>query len=164
MTEENNQKEESVEIKENNIEEQKETEDYINTLRRLQAEFENYIKRTEKEKQELTKYATHKVIIKLLKIIDDYEKALETIKPKLDQEITRGLEMIHKQLHRVLEEEGVSQIKTEKTKFDPYKHEVIDTTEGKEDNLIVDEIQRGYMIHDKVLRTSKVRISKKRDE
>ncbi len=162
--EEKNQEDIRTEIKKEKkteVEEQQVNE-YISTLKRLQADFENYIKRTEKEKQELTKYATHKFMVKLLKVMDDYDKALEAIKPTVNEEITKGLDMIHRQLHRLLEDEGVIPIPTEKIKFDPYKHEVIDMIEGEEDNIVMEEIQKGYMINDKVLRTSKVKISKKK--
>ena len=162
MTQNEIKTEEVINEKEEN-KSQLEIEEYVNTLKRLQADFENHIKRTEKEKEELTRYATHKFIIKLLKVIDDYDKALETTK-KLDNEITKGLEMIHKQLHKLLEDEGITKIKAVNEKFDPYKHEVIDVTEGDEDNKIIEEIQKGYMIHDKVLRTSKVRISKNKEK
>mgnify|MGYP001610872852 CR=1 FL=1 len=138
-------------------EHQKAIEDYTNTLKRLQADFENYIKRVEKEKEEFVNYSNHKLITKLLVIADDLDKALDVVK---DKEVANGLEMIHKQFHKVLQEEGVLQINAVGAKLDPYMHEVIDIVSGNEDDLIIDEIQRGYIIKDKVLRPSKVRVSK----
>ncbi len=144
-------------------EQQKLIEDYTNTLKRLQADFENYIKRVENDKEELKEYSNHKLISKLLTVADDFEKAMEVAKKKND-EFTVGIDMIHKQLHRVLHEEGVAPIKAVGNKLDPYKHDVIDIVEGKEEDVIVEEIQRGYMIKDKVLRPAKVRISKAKGE
>ena len=77
-----------------------------------------------------------------------------------DKAIKEGIEMVYKQLQKILTEEGVKPIEAAEKKFDPYMHEVLDIVEGKEDNKIVDELQKGYLLHDKVLRTSKVRITK----
>ncbi len=146
-------------IQEKIEEQQKIIDDYTNTLKHLQADFENYVKRIEKEKQHLTEYANHKIISKLLNVADDFEKALEVMKDKND-EITKGIEMMHKNFHKLLHEEGVKPIHAMGNKLDPYKHEVIDIVEGKEDDIVVGELQKGYMIKEKVLRPSKVRISK----
>lgn len=134
-------------------------EDYINALKRLQADFENYIKRVGKEKEEFVSYSNHKLIAKLLIITDDFEKALSAVK-KGSKEVAEGVEMIHKQLNKVLQEEGVAPIEAVGTKLDPFKHDVIDVVTGNEEGIIVEEIQRGYMIKEKVLRPAKVRISK----
>ena len=133
--------------------------DYTNLLKRLQADFENYIKRAEKEKEEFTIYSTHKLVGKLLTIMDDFEKALNVAKQN-DGEISKGLEMIYKQMKKTLDEEGVKSIVTIGQKFDPFKHEVVDIVHGEHDEIIVDEIQKGYMLKEKVIRPSKVRISK----
>lgn len=137
---------------------QKAIEDYVNTLKRLQADFENYMKRVEREKEEFASYANHKMIAKLLTVADDFDKALGLVKKS--NEIGTGIEMIHKQLHKILQEEGVVPINAVGDKLDPYKHEVIDVIEGEEDNVIVEELQKGYMIKNKVLRPSRVKISK----
>ena len=140
-------------------EQEKVVSDYTNMLKRLQADFENYIKRAEKEKEEFTIYSTHKLVGKLLTIMDDFEKALTVVKEN-DTEVAKGLEMIHKQMKKILDEEGVRTIIAIGQKFDPYKHEVVDIVNGEKDEIIVDEIQRGYMLKKKVIRPSKVRISK----
>ena len=146
------------------IEEQQKTiEEYTQTLKRLQADFENYMKRVEKEKEQLSAYSNHKLISKLLIVVDDVEKALEIVKTK-DAEIAKGIELIHKNFHKLLQEEGVSPIKAVGNNLDPYKHEVLDVVEGEKDDEVVDELQKGYMIKDKVLRPSKVRISKTKGE
>ncbi len=133
--------------------------EYTNTLKRLQADFENYIKRSEKEKEEMTQYSNHKLISKLLNVMDDFEKTLDVTK-EVNKEIGEGIKMVYKNLNKVLHEEGVVQINATGNKLDPFKHEVIDIINGDEDDLVVEELQRGYMLKNKVLRPSKVRISK----
>jgi len=139
-------------------------QDYTDTLKRLQAEFDNHLKRSEKEKQEYTKFASHKLVLKLLNILDDFERAKEQAKTTGNKELLQGLELIHKVLNKTLEEEGVKQIEINDKKFDPYKHEALSIVEGEEDNVILEELQRGYMLYDKILRTSKVKISKTKGE
>ena len=138
--------------------------DYTNSLKRLQADFENYTKRVEKEKQEFSKYASHKLALKLLNVLDDFERTLDVMKESEKQELKQGIEMMHKQLNKILAEEGVKRIEALGKKFDPYMHEVLDTAEGKEDDVVLKELQKGYLMHDKVLRTCKVRISKSQEQ
>lgn len=138
----------------------KQLEDYTSTLKQLQADFENYIKRTTKEKQEFSAYATGKLLLKLLNVVDDFERALTLSKEADKETLIQGLEMVHKELHKLLSEEGVKQIETQ-GKFDPYKHEILDFKETEhEEGTILEELQKGYMLNDKVLRPSRVRISR----
>lgn len=135
-------------------------QDYENTLKRLQADFENYIKRTEKEKQDFAKYTSAKTITKFLAILDSLDNAMLVLENENNSEIKTGIQMIHKQFHKILEEEGVKPMACKNKKFDPYCHEIIDMIEHElEEGTIVEELQRGYHIHDKVLRTAKVRVS-----
>ncbi len=150
------------ELQEKIAEQTKIIDDYTNTLKRLQADFDNYIKRVEKEKEEFTKYSNHKLISKLLTIVDDFEKALDAVKNDT-KETSKGIEMIHNQLNKILQEEGVLPINALGNKLDPYMHEVMDIVDGNEDDLIVEELQKGYKIKDKVLRPSRVVISKVSD-
>ena len=137
-------------------------EDYTNTLRHLQADFENYIKRSEKEKQDLSAYANAKLLLKVLNLIDDFERALHTDADK--DTLLQGLGMIHTEAHKLLAEEGVKPIKAHGETFDPYKHEIIDFQEGEKDGIILEELQKGYMMKDKVLRPSRVRVSKQKGD
>lgn len=129
----------------------KKKKDYLDDLQRLQAEFENYQKRTEKEKQDFIKYSKQDLILKLLDILDNFERALTS---KDNQE---GINLIYKQLKETLEKEDVKQIKEDT--FNPGKHEVISTEEGEE-NKILEVFQKGYTLHDKTIRTSKVKVGK----
>ena len=162
------QKKEDTEKVENLIKELEDhktkVEEYTNNLKRLQAEFENYTKRVEKEKIEFALYASHKVLAKMLSVMDNFDKALENIKPICNEEQFKGLEMIHNQLHRLLEDEGVKPIESLGNKLDPFKHDVIEIIEGDEDNVVIKEVQKGYAMKEKILRPSKVIISQKREE
>lgn len=135
--------------------------DYIDKLKRVQADFENYIKRTEKQRQEFARYANKNLLTKLLSIIDNFKHALKTIeKTETGCETIKGIKMIFDQLHRLLKEEGVRPIEAVGKKCDPYIHEVIKQSEtDDEDGTILEEIQAGYFLHDLVLRPSKVIIS-----
>ena len=127
-------------------------DEYVDQLKRLQAEFENYVKRVDKERAQMVSCASEKIILKLLNIYDDLERAI----PGLEGEGKKGVEMIAKNLWKILEEEGVKPIKAQGEKFDPYKHEVL-MKEGEGDNVI-QELQKGYMLKDKVIRHTKVKI------
>ena len=137
-------------------------EEYLDHLKRLQAEFENYKKRTQKEKEGLIKHANTELILEILKIIDDFERALPEIK---DEHTKKGMAMIYERLMKILKEQGVSQIPST-GKFDPAKHEVIIqvTDTDKPDGEIVDELKKGYYLGSMVIRPSVVSISKKEEE
>ncbi len=138
-------------------------QDHINDLKRLQADFENHIKRTEKEKIEFAKYAGANLIISLLGIIDDFERALESMK---NDENLQGMEIVFENFKKTLEQEGVRPIIALGERFDPYKHEVVSHLESNEheENTIVEEFQKGYWLKDKIIRPSKVIISKKHND
>ena len=135
-------------------------EELTDTLKRLQAEFENYRKRIEKEKSEFVKYSHADVISKILPVLDSFEMALKhTNEP---QKFINGMKLIYAQLHSALEAEGLRPIKTDGEKFDPYMHEVLMKEESeKPEGTILEEFQKGYMLNDKILRFSKVKISGK---
>lgn len=129
--------------------------DLTDSIKRLQAEFENYKKRTNKEKLDFTQYACANVISKLLPILDSFEAALKNNK------LNDGTELILKQFEDILHAEGLKKIQTDGQKFDPYKHEVMMQEESeKEDGVILEELQSGYELNGHVIRHSKVKISK----
>ncbi len=137
--------------------------DYTDHLKRLQAEFENYAKRVDKEREDFKKYAVEKLILKLLLIIDDFERAMiEFEKKDLPKELMEGIRMIFKNLHKTLNEEGVKEIDAKNKPFDPYKHEVLlhECRKDCPDNIVLDELQKGYMLGNKVIRYAKVKINK----
>jgi len=135
-------------------------EEMTDTLKRLQAEFENYKKRVEKEKAEFVKYSHAGLIARILPVIDSFELALKNAGDR--EKFVDGMKMIYAQLYSALEAEGLRPIKASGEQFDPYKHEVLLKEESdKPEGTILEEFQKGYMLNDKVLRFSKVKISGK---
>ncbi|MBE6485858.1 MAG: nucleotide exchange factor GrpE [Methanosphaera stadtmanae] len=133
---------------------------YKDKMQRMQADFENYKKRSEKEKGEFVKYANEGLILKVLEAYEDLERALEV---KEDKNLREGVELIYKKMTKILEDEGVEEIETEHQKFDPYKHEALMTenNEDYENNEIIQDLQKGYTLNSKVIRYSKVKVCKK---
>ena len=135
------------------------TKELTNSLQHLQAEFENYKKRIEREKQDIIRYSSQNLIIKLLPIIDSFEIALENHKDK--NKFIEGMKLVFSQFYSTLEKEGLKQIDPLNEKFDPYKHEVMmHEKNDKPDNTIVEVLQKGYILNDKVIRHAKVKIAK----
>lgn len=121
------------------------------TLQRLQAEFENYQKRTQKQILEFTKFSNEALILKFLEIIDNFDLALKHSKDD-------GIKLIHSQFISILEKEGLQEIKAKE--FDPNFHEAIAKINSEEkENTIIEIHQKGYLLNDKVIRHSKVIIS-----
>jgi molecular chaperone GrpE len=135
-------------------------DDLTSTLKHLQAEFENYKKRSERENENYSKLANEKLIKELLPAVDNFELALKNAPEK--DEFYKGMELIYSELMNALNNFGVECIDCE-CKFDPYYHEVLLTEESdKENNAILDELQKGYTLNGKVIRHAKVKIAKKK--
>ncbi len=135
-------------------------EELTDTLKRLQAEFENYKKWSSKEKTDFIKYAHADMIEKVLPVLDSFEIALKNTSDK--EKFIDGMKRIYAQFHTTLNAEGLRPIKAIGEKFDPYRHEVLMKEESdKPEETILEEFQKGYMLNDKVLRHSKVKVSGK---
>ncbi len=160
--EEKNQSEEKkiLEEKEKLLEEEtKKVKEYVEHLQRLQAEFENYRKRAEQEKKLIIKQANQELIQKLLNMLDSFELAFKAIKE--EDEFSKGIKMIYSEFYSTLEKEGLKSINCLGKKFDPHFNEVLLQEESdKEEGTIIEELQKGYMLNDRVVRFSKVKISK----
>jgi len=138
-------------------------EDLTDTMQRTQAEFENYKKRVDKEKGEFVKYAKAELIQRLLSTIDTFEIALKSTKDH--EKFVKGMEMVHSQLISTLQVEGLKPIDAMGKKFDPYIHDVMFKEKSdKDEGIILEELQKGYMLNDKILRHSKVKVSEKDDK
>ncbi len=134
--------------------------DYRDSLQRLQAEFENYKKRVEKENAQFRQFAAAEFVRSLLPVLDSFEPALKSIS-NADDKLRKGMEMIYGQFYSALESLGLRPIKAVGEMFDPYRHEVLmqeDTADSKKDGMVAEEFQKGYMFSDAVLRCSKVKI------
>ncbi|MBI4139453.1 nucleotide exchange factor GrpE [Candidatus Woesearchaeota archaeon] len=137
-------------------------EEYTNTLKRLQAEFENYSKRVENERQEYALYASEKLVLKLLSVLDSFEQALKNIG---DDSHAKGVRMIFDQLRKVLESEGLQRLEVLNKEFNVDEHEALLTKESKNsDNTVIEELQAGYKLKNKVVRHARVVISKSKQK
>ncbi len=130
-------------------------------IQRLQADFDNFRKQNDKQKQDLIRYANEGLIVKFIDVYEDMERALEN--STNEEEIREGLELIYSKMKNTLEKEGVEEIPAVGEKFDPFKHEALVTVDSPdhENNEIVDELMKGYTLKDKVIKYSKVRVCKK---
>jgi len=133
---------------------------------RLNAEFENLRKRTQKEKEEFIKYANEKLILELIDVFESLERGIENAK-KVDNKdkLIEGMELVLKQFRNVLEKNGLTPIKAAGEKFDHNKHEAMmqTCTDECDEDIILEEYTRGYMLNGKVVRYSKVRVSKEKE-
>jgi molecular chaperone GrpE len=129
-------------------------QELTNTLQRLQAEFDNYRKRMDKETEDKKQVARASVIKNLLPVLDSFEQAVKT-------DTSEGLARLYAQLVDALEREGLKPIPT-RGQFDPYQHEVLLTEKkDQEEGTILEELQKGYTYKGTLLRTSKVKVSAK---
>ncbi len=131
-------------------------------LLRTAAEFDNYRKRVERERRELTDYAASDVLYDLLPIVDDLERALEA-KPDADAEIYRqGVDLILKQMHDLLRKRGVTPVEALGTDFDPNFHQAVmhDASAEHREGEVMQELRRGYMLRNRLLRPAMVKVAK----
>ncbi|MFQ5888056.1 MAG: nucleotide exchange factor GrpE, partial [Candidatus Hydrothermarchaeales archaeon] len=155
---------EITKLKESLEEKTRQADEFLSHLQRLQAEFENYKKNAEKEKTEFVKYASEGLVKDLLDVYENLERAIENGKKSDNKEaLLEGVEMTYKQMKETLEKEGLEPIEAMGEKFDPFKHEVLlsEVRDDLEEGTILEEIQRGYTLNKKVIKYSKVKISKK---
>jgi molecular chaperone GrpE len=139
-------------------EEKEKAERYLANWQRSQADLENYTKRAEQEKSETVEFANRMLILDLLPILDDFERALASLPVELDkQNWTEGIKLIYNKLKTVLETQGLAEIKAKGEYFDPYLHEAAGQLEGEE-GIIIEEIRKGYKFRDKLLRPSMVMV------
>ncbi len=141
----------------------KQLNDYKDSLQRLQAEFENYKKRVEREKAQFRQFAAAEVVKSFLPVLDSFELALKSIAAVAESNIAKGLELIYGQFYSALEFQGLRPIKAVGEKLDPYRHEVLmqeETADNSKDGTVVEEFQKGYALNDVILRYSKVKVLK----
>jgi molecular chaperone GrpE len=133
-------------------------DDYLDSWKRAQADFVNYKRRTEQERLEIGKYANSELILSLLPVLDDFERAFESIPPRVAKTAwVDGIRLVERKLRATLAAQGLTAIKTEGETFDPNQHEAVMHSKG-EDGKVVLELQKGYKLFDKILRPSKVAV------
>ena len=136
--------------------EQKRAEEYLSKWQRAQADFINLKRRSEQEKGEILKIANAELAGSILPVLDDLTRALEHIDgPTVEDSWVEGIRLIERKLRASLESQGVREIKALGEKFDPNLHEAAMHSKGPE-GVVIQEIQKGYMLHDRVIRPSMV--------
>lgn len=135
-----------------------------NSYLRLNAEFDNYRKRTLKEKAELLKSGSERVLLDIIAVVDDFERALDNISKTEDIDaVKEGIDLIYSKFSNFLTKHGVKEIETIGHAFDTDKHEAVTTipAQSEEDkDKIIDSIQKGYTLDDKIIRYPKVIVAK----
>ncbi|SHJ79158.1 nucleotide exchange factor GrpE [Paramaledivibacter caminithermalis] len=139
-------------------------EDYKNKFTRLSADFQNYKRRIEKEKSDIYKFGSEKIVVDILPVIDNFERAIKAAKDN-DKEtdgLLDGIEMIFSQLVDVLKKHGVEEIDAFEKEFDPNLHHAVMQEEAsdRESNIVTEVFQKGYTLNSKVIRPSMVKVSK----
>lgn len=167
MEENKNGEEKQVSLKESEYaklkDEAAKAAEYWDKILRLQADFENTRKRLEREKQEFIRFANEEIIVELLNILDDLERTIELAQNGSENlpMFLKGIEMIMAHLYEMLKDYGVKPIDAQGKIFDPNVHEALMQVEDKDvaEHTIVEELQKGYLLNEKVIRTAKVKVA-----
>ena len=136
-------------------------DDNLRNWQRAAADFSNYKRRTEDERKAVNLMANAVLLSRLLAVIDDFDRALESVPEDIHEGWLDGIRLVERKLQALLEAEGVTPIEAVGQPFDPNLHEAVvheDTTEHP-DNTVIGEVQRGYLLHERVLRPSLVRVA-----
>ena len=135
-------------------------EEHIERYKRLQADFENLRRRTRQEKEDLSMVVAQNILLDLLPVVDNFERALGTATTQDAAQMLLGVEMIHRQFVQVLEKCGLTTVEALDQIFDPQKHEAVMRVEDAEkaDGTVVEELQKGYAVRGKVIRPSMVKV------
>ena len=137
-------------------EEKAKAENYLANWQRAQADFINYRRRSEQEKEEIIRFANSALVLNLLPVLDDLERAFAAVPPNLAElGWLDGIRLIERKLRASLEAQGISPIQALGEPFDPRFHEAVRQDKGK-DGIVIEEMQKGYQFHDRVIRPSKV--------
>jgi molecular chaperone GrpE len=136
-------------------------EEHLYNWQRSAADFANYKRRTEEERAVIGQFSNAILIGKVLAVLDDFDRALESVPPDAHDAWIEGVKLVERKLRGVLESEGVTPIEAIGQPFDPNIHEAVvhEDTADHPDNEVIDELQRGYRLHDRVLRPSLVRVA-----
>ena len=136
-------------------------EEHLYNWQRSAADFANFKRRTDEERALAGQFSTALLISKLLAVLDDFDRALESVPPEADDPWIDGVKLVERKLRGVLESEGVTPIEAVGQPFDPNLHEAVahEDTADHPDNDVIGEVQRGYRLHDRVIRPSLVRVA-----
>jgi molecular chaperone GrpE len=134
-----------------------ERDEYLDLLQRTKADFENYRKRATRDQERLVAHAHERLVKELLPILDDLERALEAAERHEEAALVDGVKLVQQSLRKALEKEGLAEIETD-GRFDPHVHEAMlaQPGNGAESGAVLEVVQRGYRLGDKVVRPAKV--------
>jgi len=140
---------------------QAEKDELMQTFVRRKADFDNYRKRIEREREDDKRFGTRRLIEDLLPVLDAFARAVKAHDDPAYQEYRKGLELIYRQLWDILARNGLERIQAEGKPFDPHYHQAIERVESTEhpEGTVVDVLQDGFLLHDRVIRPSMVRVS-----
>ena len=142
----------------------RERDELVDTLQRLQAEFANYKKRTAREQETFAVHANERLVKALLPVLDDLARALEAAEAHEEAELEEGVRLVHRQLADTLEKQGLAEIDTDGP-FDPHVHEALLSQPSDADaGSILEVIQKGYTLGERVLRPARVVVAAAREE
>jgi molecular chaperone GrpE len=140
-----------------------ERDDYLATLRRVQADFENYRKRVMKEQTALVERASEGLVERLLPVLDSFDAALASVPADATEDVSKlrkGIELLHAELVGVLEKSGLAPIEADGTPFDPNVHEAVMQEDGDGDPVVAGTLRTGYTYKGKVLRPAMVKVAR----
>ena len=141
-----------------------ENEELISTLQHLQADFENFRKRAQRDQDALVARAGERIVKELLPVLDDLERALEAAESHEEAKLEDGVKLVHRQLEQLLEKEGLAPVETD-GKFDPNVHEALLTQPSEsEEGSVIEVLQKGYRLGDRVLRPARVVVAGPKEE
>ena len=141
---------------------QRERDDYRDRWLRKSAEFDNYRKRIERERREHADQAVTSLLLEILRVVDDFDRALTVDAGETGGAYRKGVELIHAKLNDLLKKHGVRPIEAVGTDFDPTLHQAVvhEESAGRRDGEVIEELQKGYMIGDRLLRPAMVKVAK----
>jgi len=144
---------------------EKKAEDYLANWQRAQADFVNYKRRNEQERQDFSRFANAELMLSLLPALDDLERALNSVPPAKSAKHSwlEGIRLVERKFKSSLEAQGLTPIKALGEPFDPNFHEAVRQDKGKE-GIVIEEFQKGYMLGDRVLRPAKVVVGNGEEE
>jgi len=146
------------------IGEKEKSEKYLANWQRVQADFANYKRRAQQEKAEIIEFANSTLILSLLSIMDDFERAFDSLPPQFaESNWIEGTKLIYSKLENILKKQGLTKIEAKGELFDTHLHEAVMSQEGKE-GIIIEEIQKGYKLKNRIIRPSKVVVGKNKEK
>ena len=137
----------------------RERDDYLDALRRLKAEFDNYRKRAQRDQESLVARAGERLVKELLPVLDDLGRALDAAEEHQEAQLEEGVRLVHRSLASLLEREGLAEIETN-GRFDPHVHEALLSQPSEaEEGSVLEVVQKGYRLGERVLRPARVVVS-----